>query len=148
MHVHCQPDDSPVSGTSDGTYGELFVCGTCGMIKGPVPELPGSATQLCECVPVEVHRAQLKWDRYDFNCAFELCCCCGLTALQSGVPVECLVLRVVQSTSASTQPTGRALRDPYWASLPHERHLNPHRPWGRCFGRFFRSVADLLRSNN
>jgi len=62
-------------------YGSLLVCATCGDIKGPVPDLGDPAVrvrarQAAPCRP--------RWERYDYNTAYELCLCCGLVALRSG----------------------------------------------------------------
>ena len=75
---------SPSPAGHQSRFGDLLVCGICGDIKGPVPELPDGCDQCCECVPLEDRRARPRWGRYDFNCAFELCRCCGLEALKSG----------------------------------------------------------------
>jgi hypothetical protein len=140
MSVHCKPDDSPVSGTNDGTYGDLLVCGTCGMIKGPVPALPGSATQLCECVPVEVHRAQPKWDRHDFN---RLRAKVRTMSLRSRIGIVCPPILTAQPGSCATcktvwtrphtnaNPRRRYLRHPSMTGIHTHKRKRSHRDWRR-----------------
>jgi hypothetical protein len=64
----------------------LVVCGTCGRSKGAVyldwnARTSGdSVEQTCRCGKP----AAVKWPRYDFNLAFEICRCCGQVLLSSG----------------------------------------------------------------
>jgi hypothetical protein len=67
-------------------YGDLLVCGTCGQVKGVVPQrsLGGEErTQLCHCAPADEHCAQPRFGR-DFARWWELCYCCGLDTVESG----------------------------------------------------------------
>ena len=63
--------------------GELLICHTCRLLKGPVPGRSDGARQLCDCTPLEVRRAQPRWGG-DHNTYAELCRCCGLVLLGSG----------------------------------------------------------------
>ncbi len=63
--------------------GELRICGSCRMLKGPVPDRVDGAGQRCECAPSENGRAEPLWGG-DFNTYAELCRCCGLVLLCSG----------------------------------------------------------------
>ncbi len=63
--------------------GELLICRTCFLLKGPVPGRSDGARQFCDCTPLEVRRAQPCWGS-DFNTYAELCRCCGLALLRSG----------------------------------------------------------------
>lgn len=69
--------------STDGSYGALAVCGTCGEVKGPLPAEWGRAQQLCSCASAEQRRAQPKYGS-DFACWVELCYCCGLYTVSSG----------------------------------------------------------------
>jgi hypothetical protein len=68
-----------------GAYGDLFVCGTCGRLKGDsLPTDDEPHVHLCGCIPVDEHRAQLRWGNKDFNQDLELCYCCGAVEISSG----------------------------------------------------------------
>jgi hypothetical protein len=94
--------------------GRLVICHRCRGLKGSVPGRADGARQLCECTPVEVRRAQPRWDG-DFNTYAELCCCCGLVLLRSGSrwsawfcePCKKSVVALNQSAGRCLVPIGR-----------------------------------------
>lgn len=80
--------------SSDDTrveHGSLVICSVCLGLRGRVPLREDRVEQLCSCTPVEVRRAQPRWERddssrwgFDYNTYAELCRCCGLVLLPSG----------------------------------------------------------------
>jgi len=67
----------------DVRHGELRICGSCRILKGPVPDRVDGARQLCGCAAPEARWAEPLWGG-DFNSYGELCRCCGFVLLRSG----------------------------------------------------------------
>jgi hypothetical protein len=74
-----------ISSINAKAYGEMKVCGSCGYLKGSLPQTAEEPeVHLCGCVPQEERRAQPRWGNKDFNQELELCYCCGAVEIRSG----------------------------------------------------------------
>ena len=74
-----------ISSISAEAYGEMKVCGSCGVLKGSeFPDAEDPQVHLCGCVPEGERQAQARWGNHDFNKELELCYCCGAVEIRSG----------------------------------------------------------------
>lgn len=70
-----------------GLAERMTVCTTCGELFGPfVDEAYGSVEreQRCRCGSASRLPRERRWGCRDFNCAVELCHCCGAAVIKSG----------------------------------------------------------------
>ncbi|MGA2805621.1 MAG: hypothetical protein ABSF89_14740 [Acidimicrobiales bacterium] len=98
-----------VPSSREAPPGELLVCHSCLLLKGPVPGRTDGARQFCDCTPGEVRRAQSRWGG-DFNTYAELCRCCGLVLLRSGSRFSIwFCMQWLEAIKALNRSAGRSL---------------------------------------
>ena len=135
-----------VPSSREAPPGELLVCHSCLLLKGPVPGRTDGARQFCDCTPGEVRRAQSRWGG-DFNTYAELCRCCGLVLLRSGSRFSIwFCTQCLEAIKALNRSAGRSLvpigRHSFMNGVGSERGAAPHRE--RCPG-LGRAVRVSLR---